>query len=186
MSLGNALGMGVGPRPSPHQSPWRSARYSSCVEVTTATWLIIRSLHQVAQLQRRAAARSPLGPVATGLLNLAAREPVRPKAAAEELDVPAQSITRATAQLLDAGLARRVGDGSDGRSYRLELTDEGRAARERFRIDLLEAFGRHLAGWSDAEITDFAERLGRLTSSLAADVPGEPKPEPVRRSWRTP
>jgi DNA-binding MarR family transcriptional regulator len=147
-------------------------------------WSIVRDLHRIAQLQRRAASRSPLGPVATGLLNLAAQAPVRPKAAAEELDVLPQSITRAAAQLAAAGLVRRIGDDADGRSYWLELTDEGRAAHARFRTELLEGFGRHLAGWSAQEIDDFAQRLGGLAESLAADVPPAPSRPSVRNSWR--
>ena len=147
-------------------------------------WGIVRDLHRVAQVHRRAAARSPLGPISLGVLNLAAEAPVTPKAAAVELDVPAQSITRAVGELVEAGLVARVGDRSDGRSYAIDLTEPGRAARNRFRDELTARFAQHLAGWSDDEVVVFGRQLSRLTAALVADLP-EPAPGTGgRRPWR--
>src|SRR5689334_14991050 len=106
------------------------------MEGKESVWRIVRGLHRAAQVQRRAAAADPFGPVSIGLLNLAAPAPVRPTAAAAELDVPAQSITRAVTELVAAGLARREGAATDGRSYVIALTAEGEAALTRFRADL--------------------------------------------------
>jgi DNA-binding MarR family transcriptional regulator len=155
------------------------------MEVTSPVWSIVRSLHRAAQVQRRAATRSTWGPVETGLLNLAAQEPVRPSDAAADLDVPAQSISRATADLAAAGLIERVGDGTDGRSYRIALTLDGRDAVERFRTDLAATFAHHLHGWTDDEISDFARRLADLTSSMADDLDGTEPAVRARNSWRT-
>jgi DNA-binding MarR family transcriptional regulator len=154
------------------------------MEVNSSIWSIVRGLHRVAQLQRRAAARSSLGPIALGVLNLAAQAPVRPSEAAAELNVPAQSITRAVADLTGAGLVGRIGDEGDGRSYAIELTGEGRTAHAAFREQLTEQFSRHLAGWSEEEIAIFAGQLGRLVSALAAEVPPAPQREPGRNPWR--
>jgi DNA-binding MarR family transcriptional regulator len=151
------------------------------VEVNDSVWIIVRELHRAAQIQRRAALRAPLDPVTLGVLNLAAQAPVRPSAAAAELDVPPQSITRAVTELVNAGLARRTGSRADGRSYVIELTEEGRAQRSRFREELTARFARHLEGWTDAEVAAFASRLTRLVSSLAADAPAAP---PAPNSWR--
>jgi DNA-binding MarR family transcriptional regulator len=154
------------------------------VEVTKSVWGIVRDLHRVAQVHRRAAARSPLGPVSLGVLNLAAQAPVTPKVAAAELDVPAQSITRAVGELVAAGLAARIGDRSDGRSYAVDLTEAGREVRDRFRDELTARFIEHLAGWSDDEILTFGRQLSRLTTALVADLP-EPAPGTGgRRPWR--
>ncbi|GAB3616410.1 hypothetical protein GCM10027416_09670 [Okibacterium endophyticum] len=144
--------------------------YSYFMEVTSVVWKIIHDLHRVAQLQRRGAATSPLGPVPLGVLNLAAQSPVRPSEVAAELDVPAQSVTRAVAQLEEKGLVRRVGDASDGRSYVIELTPEGHKTRREFQEELIARFARHLADWDPSEVESFADQLGRLVSSLAADV----------------
>lgn len=156
--------------------------YSNFVEVRSSAWSIARDLHRAAQLQRRAAAGSSLGPVALGLLNLAGQAPVRPSAAAAELDVVPQSISRAVAELAGRGLVRRVGDEADGRSYAVELTERGRAELDRFREELSERFARHLDGWTEEEVGTFAGQLSRLVSALAADLPETatgPKP------WRS-
>ncbi len=49
-----------------------------------------------------------------------------PTDVADQLRVPATSISRHVARLTDAGLVRRSPNPSDGRSAILELTDEGR------------------------------------------------------------
>ncbi|WP_081585873.1 MarR family winged helix-turn-helix transcriptional regulator [Tsukamurella sp. 1534] len=140
------------------------------MEGTDSVWVIIRELHRVAQLQRRAAAESPLGPVPLGLLNLAAQKPVSPSDAAKELQVPPQSITRAVADLMAAGLVCRVGNATDGRSYSLELTEAGLQARADFRRQLSADFSRLLADWDQQEIDVFANQLGRLVDALATDA----------------
>src|SRR4051794_3110882 len=153
------------------------------MEGSRAIWRIVRGLHRAAQVQRRAAAADPFGPVSIGLLNLAAPAPVRPSAAAAELDVPAQSITRAVTELMTAGLTRREGDATDGRSYLIALTPDGRAALTRFRADLAARFAEHLADWTDEEITTFADRLETLVERLAGDVPAPPA-SGGRNPWR--
>jgi DNA-binding MarR family transcriptional regulator len=154
------------------------------MEVNSAPWSIVRDLHRAAQLQRRAAAGSALGPVALGLLNLAGQAPVRPSEAAAELDVLPQSISRAVAELAARGMVRRVGDEADGRSYVVELTEQGRAELDRFRDELSERFARHLDGWTEAEVRTFAGQLSRLVSALAADLP-EPPTAPTPKPWRS-
>lgn len=154
------------------------------MEVTDSVWVIVRALHRSAQIQRKAAAHAPFGPAATGLLNLAAQQPVRPSDAAAELGLPAQSITRAAAELGAAGLIERVGDGADGRSYRIELTDAGRAAVEQFRVEVAAAFRRHLDGWDDAEVVTFAEKLRQLVDSLATDVEDAVQAPRRQNPWR--
>jgi DNA-binding MarR family transcriptional regulator len=156
------------------------------MEVTSAIWDIIRNLHRVARVQRRAAAGSPLGAVALGVLNLAAQSPIRPSAAAAELDVTAQAVTRATAELTDRGLVRRVGDTADGRSYVIELTAEGHTARATWRRELTASLARHLDGWSAEEIVGFARQLSDLTASLIAEPTASAPPRPTRNPWNPP
>ncbi|WP_166975074.1 MarR family winged helix-turn-helix transcriptional regulator [Brevibacterium atlanticum] len=146
------------------------------MEVTDSVWSIVRDLHRVALLQRRAGAESALGTVALGVLNLAAQAPVTPSEAARELHVPPQSITRAVGDLLDRRLVTRLGRPGDGRSYSIELTADGRAARTQFRAELTADFARHLSDWTEDEITGFAHQLGRLTTSLAEDPAVESTP----------
>ena len=154
------------------------------MEGTSSVWAIVRDLFRIAQIQRRASARAPLGPVGLGVLNLAAQEPVRPSVAAAELDVPAQSITRAVNELMAAGLVRRVGDRADGRSYVIELTGDGRRARTEFVTRLTDRFSELLADWSPEEIDTFAAQLNRLLTALAPDAPPATA-EPGRNPWRS-
>ncbi|WP_367038201.1 MarR family winged helix-turn-helix transcriptional regulator [Streptomyces sp. Je 1-332] len=156
------------------------------MEGTDSVWLIIRELHRAAQLQRRAAAGSPLGPVALGLLNLAAQAPVPPSDAAKELQVPPQSISRAVADLMEAGLVRRVGNAADGRSYSIELTEAGQQARSDFRRQLSAEFSRLLTDWDQQEIDTFAGQLSRLVSALAADAAAGPAAARTANPWRQP
>ncbi|GAA5111107.1 MarR family winged helix-turn-helix transcriptional regulator [Pseudonocardia adelaidensis] len=153
------------------------------MEGSDRVWGIVRDLHRAARIQQRAAAAEP-GPVALGLLNLAAQQPVRPSAAAAELGVPPQSITRVVGELAADGLVRRVGDAADGRSYVIELTEDGRRERARFRAELTRRFARHLGGWSDEEVATFAAQLSRLVTSLADDVAETPARTRTRNPWR--
>ncbi|NJP27806.1 winged helix-turn-helix transcriptional regulator [Microbispora sp. SCL1-1] len=155
------------------------------MEVTSSVWTIVRALHRAAQIQRRAAAASEPGPVALGLLNLAAQGGVRPSAAAAELDVPPQSVTRAVAELERLGFVHRVGDASDGRSYAIEVTDAGRRERARFQAEMTARFSAHLTGWEPEEIRRFADQLDRLVTSLASDAPARPAAERKPNAWRT-
>ncbi|WP_112237793.1 MarR family winged helix-turn-helix transcriptional regulator [Kribbella monticola] len=155
------------------------------MEGNDSVWSIVRSLHRAAQVQRRGAAASKIGPVALGVLNLAAQGAVRPSVAAEELDVPPQSVTRAVAELEAAGWVRRVGDAADGRAYVIEATAAGRRERKRFQNELIARFSSHLAGWKPEEIRRFAGQLDSLVTSLASDLPVHPKPERKPNAWRT-
>ena len=154
------------------------------MERTSSTWAIVRGLHRIAQVQRRAANAAPLGPVATGVLNMASEQPVHPKSAAAALDVPAQSITRAVSELVESGLVRRVEDDRDGRSYLIDVTEEGVRERDRFRDALLARFSHFLGDWSDAEVTDFAGKLAQLTAAIEQDSPPA-SARAGRNPWRS-
>jgi DNA-binding MarR family transcriptional regulator len=51
---------------------------------------------------------------------------VSPTDLADQLRVPPTTISRHAARMVDSGLAKRVPNPDDGRSYLLELTDSGR------------------------------------------------------------
>lgn len=155
------------------------------MERTSSTWTIIRELHYIAQAQRRAAAAAPLGPVATGVLNLASQQPVRPKAAAVALNVPAQSITRAVSELAASGLVRRVEDTVDGRSYTVEVTETGARERERFRDELIGRFSEYLVEWSDEEVATFAGKLSQIAAALTESSPPPADARGGRNPWRS-
>jgi DNA-binding MarR family transcriptional regulator len=94
---------------------------------------------------------------------LAARSALLPSEIAAALDVPRSSITRRIQELQRTGKAEIEPSVSDGRSYRVRLTQAGRAE-----LDALEATGRDLfaawiSDWSSQEIRTFAALARRLT-----------------------
>jgi len=81
--------------------------------------------------------------------------PKNPKALAIAEGVQPQSITRALADLEDAGLILRTQDESDGRQFQLEITSKGR--------ELIIEDGRRKAQW-------LAEAMDNRLSMIEMDM----------------
>jgi DNA-binding MarR family transcriptional regulator len=86
-----------------------------------------------------------------------------PSEIAATLGIPRSSVTRRIQELQRAGKIEIQPDPSDGRSYRISLTQAGRAE-----LDALAAKGRALfatwiSGWSTEEISTFSALARRLT-----------------------
>lgn len=78
-------------------------------------------------------------------------------------------VSRQVQHLVDLGLVERQPDPDDRRAQLLAPTPDavtrmGDVARARS-----ERFDRQLADWSDEEVADFADRLGRYNAALADD-----------------
>lgn len=147
-------------------------------------WQIIRSLHRAAKLQQRTSAASELGHASLGVLNATSVRPSTPSSLAVELAMPAQTVTRAIAELEAANLITRVADPNDGRSYVVESTADGNRTITEFRRSLTEQFAVHLAEWEPQEIEQFASRLTNLVDSLESNKPGPLKRERRPNPWR--
>jgi DNA-binding MarR family transcriptional regulator len=94
---------------------------------------------------------------------LAGSDALLPSEIAAALDVPRSSITRRIQELQRADKVEIEPSASDGRSYRVRLTQAGRAE-----LDALAAKGRDLfatwvSDWSDEEIQTFTALARRLT-----------------------
>lgn len=148
-------------------------------------WRIIRALNRAARLQQHAAAGTELGQPALGVLNLAAVSSATPSAISRELGLPAQTVSRAVAELEAASMIERHADPHDGRSYVVELTPAGRRTITTFRRDLSEQFAAHLTDWTRNETVEFASRLEALVSALADGTPARPVRARRPNSWRS-
>ncbi|MFE7275617.1 MarR family winged helix-turn-helix transcriptional regulator [Streptomyces sp. NPDC057623] len=107
------------------------------------------------------------------LRRLAESEPMRPGVLAGLLAVEASHVTRQVQQLERAGYVVRAADPHDRRARRVELTDAGRAAVDRFREASRVGMGMALADWSDEDLRRLAELFHRLVDDFVthAEVP---------------
>ncbi|KUL40372.1 MarR family winged helix-turn-helix transcriptional regulator [Streptomyces regalis] len=110
------------------------------------------------------------------LRRLAETEPMRPGVLAGLLAVEASHVTRQVQQLERAGYVVRAADPHDRRAQRIELTDAGRAAVDRFRDASRVGMRMALADWSDEDLRRLAELFHRLVDDFVthAEAPADP------------
>lgn len=126
--------------------------------------------------------RSGLDRASSAVLSvLAENDAIRPSDVAIALELDLSTISRRLIQLEDLQLIRKTKDETDGRAYRLSITEHGLA-------DLLETRARRAAllnsifeQWDDAD----RERLLALTSRLLAGLGGAPTPGQRREPANT-
>jgi DNA-binding MarR family transcriptional regulator len=85
--------------------------------------------------------------------------------------VTSGAISQRLDRLEERGLVRRASSTEDGRSVRVQLTDEGRALVDRALPDHLATGNRLLAGLSETEHDALAATLRRLLGSLGDAAP---------------
>ncbi|MCF1598633.1 MarR family winged helix-turn-helix transcriptional regulator [Streptomyces muensis] len=112
------------------------------------------------------------------LRRLAESEPMRPGVLAGLLAVEASHVTRQVQQLERAGYVVRAADPHDRRARRIELTDAGRAAVDRFRAASRVGMRMALADWSDDDLRRLAELFHRLVDDFVthAEAPVDSRP----------
>lgn len=87
---------------------------------------------------------------------------------AEKMGVAQPVASRAIASCTMEGLLRRVASQQDGRSSRLELTDEGESARRAYAAEQRLAFEEITAHWDRADRLQFARFLTRYGQDASA------------------
>ena len=95
---------------------------------------------------------------------------------AETLGLDLSTVSRQVTHLRQRGLLTTAPDPSDGRSQRLNLTDDGLAELRSHRRQLVATLVMRLADWDDAEIDQLARLLDRLARSAAAAGTDAPAP----------
>ena len=95
-------------------------------------------------------------------------QPARAAHIVDQLGIDKGAVSRGVAQLERLGLIERTTDPLDGRAQSLVVSDLGRKRVETLTRERRAVFAGRLASWSDAELAQFAERLGRYNASLEA------------------
>ncbi len=92
---------------------------------------VFRTSHAVGRLLQHAVAGTGVSADEWAVLSvIGVLRSASPTDLADQLRVPPTSISRHVARLADAGLVQRAPNPADGRSYLLELTDDGRSTVE--------------------------------------------------------
>ncbi|MFF0249064.1 MarR family winged helix-turn-helix transcriptional regulator [Streptosporangium sandarakinum] len=87
---------------------------------------------------------------------------------AAEMGVTQPVASRTVAACIEEGLLRRAASQFDGRRTVLELTERGKAERNRFAAEQRKAFQEITAAWSPEEQIQFARLLVRYGVDAAA------------------
>jgi DNA-binding MarR family transcriptional regulator len=91
--------------------------------------------------------------------------PMRASALAASVQADLSTISRQVATLVTRGLLERQADQCDGRASLLAVTAAGRAAIAQHEQGRQAFFDDVLVGWSDDELRQFAQQLGRFTAA---------------------
>ncbi|MFC8516300.1 MarR family winged helix-turn-helix transcriptional regulator [Streptomyces sp. NPDC057257] len=111
----------------------------------------------------------PLDRAAVAILrHIAESEPMRPGVLAVRLSVEASHVTRQLRQLEQGGYVIRIADPDDRRAQRVQLTDVGMAAVERFREVSRRGLAMALAEWSEGDLEQLAALFHRLVDDFVA------------------
>lgn len=78
------------------------------------------------------------------------------------------TVSRQAAQLVNAGLARREADPTDGRASRLAVTEAGLSACRRLSMARHALLSEALSGWPAERVNAFADLFTEFNSSVEA------------------
>lgn len=133
------------------------------------------------------ARRQKPGASALDMLQVIAGESgIRPSEIAARRGVHPSLVTRQLKEMEDAGRVVVTRDPSDGRSWRVSLTEVGVADLTRLQGIGLDRFGVFVSEWDAAEVERLATLLQKLSDSMAAASddntgPGRPPATGSRR-----
>jgi DNA-binding MarR family transcriptional regulator len=137
---------------------------------------LVRELYGLAAIRRDTARRAFSAQAIQGLSALWAVEqlgPCRVGGVAEALHIDLSVASRKDAALAAAGQVRRERDPEDGRSHRLAITADGRAALAAAHAKMVGAFASAVESWGDDDVIALAGTLERLREDYATAVTRE-------------
>ncbi|MBV8463527.1 MAG: winged helix-turn-helix transcriptional regulator [Acidimicrobiales bacterium] len=100
------------------------------------------------------------------LVRVSEHEPVRLSELAEVVGLDLSTVSRQVRDLVEAGLVDKVRDPLDGRASLLSLTAHGAEVLETVSAARRQVIADAVAGWTDEEKEELAERLVRLGEGL--------------------
>ncbi|ASS66121.1 MULTISPECIES: MarR family transcriptional regulator [unclassified Paenibacillus] len=103
------------------------------------------------------------------LQQISSRRSAGVKALADDFRLDISTVSRQSAALEQKGLAYRIPNPQDGRSYSLELTEAGALALEANRKVRADYIAELLAGWSDEEQKQFGALLEKFNRACLQD-----------------
>ncbi|MEQ6900649.1 MarR family transcriptional regulator [Nocardioides sp. YIM 152588] len=95
--------------------------------------------------------------------------PVRASAVGCAFHLDKATISRQVQQLVELGLVDRRPDPDDGRATLLTITAEADRRLRAVNDDRRKRLDERLDEWSDADLADFVDRLGRYNALLSPD-----------------
>lgn len=156
-------------------------RHAQLVRVGTA---MRRMLHSVENARLHAARTQHLHPTDFACLGLLARssEPLSPKDIINQLDLSSGSVTALLDRLERGGYITRMANPDDRRSLLVVLDTNAASGPMKSYQRIEQSYRDATAGFSPEElsmISEFLERMVRLTDDLSASAPPQTKATPV-------
>lgn len=153
--------------------------YSCTVQATTVTAptsacpaleagsTLVPDLFRIARRLRRLGGHAQIDVAALLVLHrLAYEAPRRPSDLATDVGLDLSTVSRHIRALTDAGLVSRDADPSDGRSFRLSVTDAGAELLVQSLQRRERGVQRALSDWDESDIDQLRALLGRLADDL--------------------
>lgn len=93
----------------------------------------------------------------------------------ETFRLDASTVQRQTGSAMRAGLLERIPDPSGGIARKFRITPEGRARLTAVRERSVDALGAILAGWTNEEVSSFADMLRRFNVDIESYMSVRPR-----------
>ena len=103
------------------------------------------------------------------LAHLAANGPMRGADLSDVFEMDKGGVSRQVQSLVDLGLVERKPDREDRRAILVDTTTEGHKRLEVMGQHRSDRFDARLGGWSDAELSGFADQLAAYNTALSDD-----------------
>ncbi|MEH3034332.1 MAG: MarR family transcriptional regulator [Aeromicrobium erythreum] len=117
--------------------------------------------------ERAALVHPDMHPASYLMLTLIADQgPIRGGEVGCQLQIDKAAVSRYAQHLLDLGLVERMPDPDDGRASLLSVSPEGRRRVDAIDDSRRATLDERLSGWSDTDLADLAEVLGRYNATL--------------------
>lgn len=141
-------------------------RQQSLRRIESEVGVLIRRVRRVIG-ERARAVHPDLAPSTYLLLaHVAETGPLRASTLVDDMGMDKGAVSRQVTHLVDLGLLERSQDPDDGRATLLVASADARDRLDRVGRERSERFGRMLSDWSEADLTDLADRLTRYNAAL--------------------